>query len=328
MQGGVCARPPVSSHPVNPRTCWLAYLAAFGTASASAVVFIWSSSSVGPLAKGATLSLAATLVVYAFSFSSNNSSVYDPFWCVLPLWLGFYFKSLAPGGFWFYEPRETAVLVLTWVWAVRFFVLVPWEGWTRGLHIEDWRYAQFRAQLPAPAYWTFSLASLHMTPSLLVFAAFAPAARVVLQGTGAPPLNSLDLLAAALTAGGVLLEAVADAQLAHARRQGETCRSGLWRYSRHPNYCGECTFWSGLALFGVSSGAVRSEPLLIVGVAAMWCFFRFASVPIMDSRSCARRPDYAAIMQSTSPLLLWPPAGGMTGGLPARAGEGRKDHAS
>ena len=75
----------------------------------------------------------ATCVVYAFSVCSNNSSVYDPFWCVLPLWLLFYFKAHAPGGFTFFEPRETVVMALVWAWAVRFFALVPWEGWVRGL---------------------------------------------------------------------------------------------------------------------------------------------------------------------------------------------------
>lgn len=237
---------------VSPTTCWAAYVVALVSITA-AIPTLASATSLGPLAMGLVLDVGATAIVYAFSFASNNSSLYDPFWCVLPLWLGFYYKSLAPGGFWFYEPRETLCLVLLWTWAVRFFVAIPWDGWTVGLQTEDWRYANFRAQMPSAAYWAFSFSSFHLTPTLLVWAALAPAARVLLQGTAAPPLNALDAAAALLTGGGIVLEGVADVQLSRFRldrrsdpiRSGwATCTVGLWRWSRHPNYCGECTFWS------------------------------------------------------------------------------------
>ena len=165
--------------------------------------------------------------------------------------------------------------------------------------------------MPAAAYWAFSFSSFHMTPTLLVFAVLAPVARVLLQGTHAPPLNALDALAALVTSSGILLEAVADSQLHRFRREHgarEPCNVGIWRWSRHPNYCGECTFWSGLLLFGWSSGAVSAEPALAVGAPLLWLFFRFASVPIMDERSLERREGYEAIMRSRSALLLWPPS--------------------
>ena len=49
---------------------------------------------------------------------------------------------------------------------------VPWEGWTTGLAHEDWRYIEIRRRTKSPAlYWVASLVSLHLTPTLLVFAA-------------------------------------------------------------------------------------------------------------------------------------------------------------
>ena len=69
------------------------------------------------------------------------------------------------------------VLCCVWAWAWRFFLFVPWEGWTVGLAREDWRYHDLRAKL-GRGYWGFSLASLHLTPTLLVYGALAPAARV------------------------------------------------------------------------------------------------------------------------------------------------------
>ena len=111
---------------------------------------------------------------------------------------------------------------------------------------------------------------------------------------------------------GIVIEGVADHQLRRFRREQErrgdgasaTCDRGLWQWSRHPNYCGECTFWTGLLGFGISSGAVAAEPALAIGAPLMWAFFRFASVPLMDDRSLERgRRGYEAMMQTTSPLL-------------------------
>jgi steroid 5-alpha reductase family enzyme len=301
------------SSQVSPHTCWAAYITALLCVTAAAPL-LNASTALGPFAKGCVLDVLATVVVYFFSLVSDNSSVYDPFWCVAPLWLGFYYKSHAPGGFWFYEPRETLCLLLMWAWAVRFFVGIPWEGWTTGLSTEDWRYAKFRGQLPRAGYWAFSLSSFHLTPSLLILAALAPVARVLLQGTAAPPLNIIDAVGVLVASGGIIIEGVADSQLARfrcsRRSERDTCTSGLWRWSRHPNYCGECVFWSGCLVLGVSSGAVSAEPALAIGAPLLWSFFRFASVPLMDARSLERRRGFDVVMQSVSPLLLWPPRHG------------------
>ena len=304
--------------------CWSAYVAAFLVAVLLAPVLQgrWPDS---PLFNGLLLTSASTTVVFSFSFLADNSSVYDPYWVLAPLHLAFVWKAAAPGGFWFYEPRETACIVLLWAWALRFTIMVPWEGWKRGLVHEDWRYEQIRSQLAEAKvfarsasglvgtllYWQVSLVSLHLTPSLLVYSALCPLGRVVLQGTAAPPLCALDAAAALLTAAGIALEAIADEQLRSWQRAHPAartaCRQGLWRFSRHPNYCGECLFWSGLLLFAAAADALRAEPWLAAGAALMWAFFRVASVPLMDARSLSRRSDYAQVMASTSALLLMPP---------------------
>ena len=129
--------------------CWSAYVAAFLVAVLLAPVLQgrWPDS---PLFNGLLLTSASTTVVFSFSFLADNSSVYDPYWVLAPLHLAFVWKAAAPGGFWFYEPRETACIVLLWAWALRFTVMVPWEGWKRGLVHEDWRYEQIRSQLARP----------------------------------------------------------------------------------------------------------------------------------------------------------------------------------
>ncbi len=251
-----------------------------------------------PLLRGLGFDVAATLIVYAFSLLADNSSVYDPYWCVLPLWLLAYWRHEATSD----SARALIVMNLVWAWAIRFFVGYPWEGWTRGLAHEDWRYADLRTKL-GKGYWPFSLSSLHLTPTLLVFGALAPVGGVILQ-ENAPPLNVGDLVAFVVTLAFLVLEAVADETLRRHRASGakSTCVAGPWAWSRHPNYLGECGFWSGIYLFSRAAGI--SDILYAIGPVTLWVFFRAASAPLMDARSRARRKDFDRVSPSATLVPL------------------------
>ncbi len=277
---------------VSAAYCWCAYITALAAITAAALLLEPSPSLQGrPLLRGLVYDVAATLIIYAFSLFADNSSVYDPFWCVLPLWLLAYWRHEATD-----SARALIVMNLVWAWAIRFFVGYPWEGWTKGLSHEDWRYADLRKKL-GKGYWPFSLSSLHLTPTLLVFGALAPAGAVVLQDT-APPLNVGDLVACVVTLAFLVLEAVADETLRRHRASGakSTCVAGPWAWSRHPNYLGECGFWTGIYLFSRAAGI--SDILYAIGPAALWVFFRAASAPLMEARSRARRADFDRVSPS------------------------------
>ena len=246
---------------VSAGYCWCAYFTALAAITAAALVLEPPTLLQGrPLLLGLVYDVAATLVVYAFSFFADNSSVYDPFWCILPLWLLAYWRHEATD-----SARALIVMNLVWAWAIRFFVGYPWEGWTQGLSHEDWRYADLRTKL-GRGYWPFSLSSLHLTPTLLVFGALAPAGAIILQES-APPLNVGDLVAGAVTVAFLVLEAVADETLRRHRASGakSTCVAGPWAWSRHPNYLGECGFWSGIYLFSRAAGISDILYFLYIG---------------------------------------------------------------
>ena len=276
---------------VSAGYCWCAYFTALAAITAAALVLEPPTLLQGrPLLLGLVYDVAATLVVYAFSFFADNSSVYDPFWCILPLWLLAYWRHEATD-----SARALIVMNLVWAWAIRFFVGYPWEGWTQGLSHEDWRYADLRKKL-GRGYWPFSLSSLHLTPTLLVFGALAPAGGVILQ-ENAPPLNVGDLVTCVVTLAFLVLEAVADETLRrHRTRSKSTCVAGPWAWSRHPNYLGECGFWSGIYLFARAAGI--GDLSYAAGPVVLWLFFRFASAPLMEERSRARRKDYDAVSPS------------------------------
>ncbi len=239
---------------------------------------------------------AGTLAVFAFSVGCNNSSLYDAYWSVAPMALA---PAIALGGAGAPASRQVAVVALVLAWGAR----LTWNwarGW-QGLGHEDFRYVDLRGKT-GRAYWLVSLLGLHFMPTVSVFLgclALFPAL------TARGPLGALDGLAFAVTAGGIALEAAADERLRAFRKSkpppGAILDTGLWSLCRHPNYLGEILFWWGLFLFGLAADAgawwAVVGPLWITGL------FAFISIPMMDTRSLARRPSYAEHMARVPALL-------------------------
>jgi steroid 5-alpha reductase family enzyme len=252
----------------------------------------------GPIVRAFVGDVVATCVIFAFSVRWNNSSFYDAYWSVAPPVIA---------GYWWWnagapvDARAIVAQFLVFVWALR----LTWN-WARGWHglgHEDWRYVDIRAK-SGRAYWAASFGGIHMFPTLVVFAgclALYPAVR----GGGAP-VGLLDLLAVVVTGGAILVEAIADAQLhvfVAQRQPGATMDRGLWAFSRHPNYFGEASFWWGLVVFALATHQLAWWQ--VVGAATITAMFVFVSIPLMESRSLARRPDYADHQRRVSMIVPW-----------------------
>lgn len=245
--------------------------------------------------------LVATLVVFAFSQRLDNGSVYDPYWSVAPPLIALYWVGLATDAS---AVRQVVVTALVFAWGIR----LTWN-WARswpGLHHEDWRYTDLYAKAPMPK-WAVSLFGIHVFPTLQVFLGCLPLIPALARGGAG--FGALDGIALIVTGGAVLIETVADEQMRRfARRKGEgdIMQDGLWAWSRHPNYFGELSFWWGLYLFGLAADG--SWWWTIVGPLAMTAMFHFASIPMLDQRSLARRPGYEDHMRRVRALVPWPRA--------------------
>ncbi len=154
-----------------------------------------------------------------------------------------------------------------------------------------------------------SLLSLHLTPTCVVFLALSPLYPLLSGHAGSfkIPLDSNIWFAASaiVTVSAICLQTAADSQLNSFRKQHkmeDVLESGVWAYSRHPNYFGEFAFWTGVCGMGLSAGI---EPWMAAGVAVVASFFRFASIPLMDTRMLQRRPRYAATMKRVSAFVPW-----------------------
>ena len=296
--------------------CWATYVAALATIAA---VFIWPQVS-DPYWNGFLAMVESTVVIFFFSFSCSNTSLYDPAWCVLPIGTAISWMLTSDGLAATTSPRAWYCISLLVLWYVRYNIFFPWDGWVRGIDTEDWRYEELAKKTGSGTalYWLLSLTSLHLTPTLLVFFALAPAQTV--WSTAGPPIGSVDALAFTVLVGAILLQAVADDQLRAFRRAAygpaanlntsssskAICRNGVWRYSRHPNYFGEALFWCGIGLAGIASDAGRPWYVGASGGLVMLFFFR-VSAYLTDCRMLETRgPEYAAVMRQVSGLIPMP----------------------
>ena len=266
--------------------------------AAGAAVLRWSG--LPPAWDAFAADVAATLVIFAFSRAYGNSSFYDAYWSVIPPLLGLWW--LWPQAV--VTPRAWIMLALVWLWAIR--LTANWSVHWGGLHHEDWRYPLVRARA-GKAAWLADLFGIHLFPTVQVFLGCLPLYAVATRGG---PLGLLDALAVLVTLGALLIETIADLQL-HAfigrkTEPGGFIRSGLWGWSRHPNYFGELGFWWGLMLFGLAA-APDQWWWVVPGALAMTAMFAFASIPLMDQRSLQRRPAYADYMRKVSALVPLPP---------------------
>lgn len=193
-----------------------------------------------------------------------------------------------------HNARASILLALVALWALRLCVYLTWRNW--GPH-EDHRYATIR-QNNQPGFW---LKSLYIVFGLQVALAWIISAPLCFAIQSAKPLTPLDGLGCALVIAGLLWESIADWQLAAFKakpaNRGNVLSSGLWRYSRHPNYFGECCVWWGFYLIAWTAGGwwTLFSPILMTLL-----LLKVSGVSLLESTIQERRPAYRQYMQSTN----------------------------
>lgn len=278
---------------------FVAYIAAAAGAVGLVVLF----SDLHPLAVIGIADVGATIIVFLFSVLFNNSSFYDPYWSVAPVPIAFYWVYISQStGADF--ARQVAVLILLGLWAIR--LTWNWASQWEGLSHEDWRYVDMR-ESGGKNYWAVSFSGIHMFPTILVFGSSLSMYSSLYMGNN--PFNWLDIVAVTVTFSAIIIEATADIQLRMYKRMKTDAHEfmifGLWKYSRHPNYFGEISFWWGLYLFALA--ADTAYWWTIIGPLGITFLFAFISIPMMDKRMVAKRPGYSEHMSKVSAIIPWFP---------------------
>jgi steroid 5-alpha reductase family enzyme len=241
----------------------------------------------------------APAVIFLFSMIFGNSSVYDPYWSAVPPILAIYLVILFPDA---NSARQLVITSLVLFWGIR--LTLNWlRGW-QGLRHQDWRYTSI-AEKAGKYYWLVSFLGIHFMPTVFVFLGCLP----LWYALSSPaPFNVFDVLAAIFTLSAILTEWIADEQLYRFRKNDQRdqfIRSGLWQFSRHPNYLGEISFWAGMFLFVLSASGFRNSGgyWTIIGLVSMILLFTLISIPLMEKRNRDRKPGYDEYRKAVPPLL-------------------------
>ena len=240
--------------------------------------------------------ITATIIIFLFSKIHNNSSIYDPFWHVAPIPIVFYIASQSSLSIF----QQSLVLSAFLFWALR--LTYNWFlNWTNLDH-EDFRYIDLKNKNKLLAFVN-DLFGIHLIPTLIVNASLYP----IYIALTSDNLNNLVYVGFILIILAVVVQYIADSQMRDFRKDqknfGKTMKYGLWKYSRHPNYLGEVSFWFGLYIFAVASGS--TSIWLLVCPMVMLGLFVFISCPMMDNRSLKKRSDYKEYMDKTPQLIMW-----------------------
>ena len=268
------------------------YIAAFGVAI---VPFIFIKNI---FAATAVFTAVATVVVFIFSTILSDVSVYDPYWSVAPVVM--LLADMIKYGLW--NINAWIIFAVVLLWAVR--LTGNWYITYQGLGREDWRYAAYRKKYPPLIFHCVSFAGLHFFPTVVVYGGLVSG----LFSMQVSDFSPLSLIGVAVMLFAIGLEFVSDSAIHRFLREhkGErkTCDISVWKYSRHPNYLGEMSFWTGLYLYFVAlCPRIWYKGLWFVAILIM---FLVVSIPMMEKRNLARRADYAAYKAKTSRLFLLP----------------------
>lgn len=242
---------------------------------------------------GLALSAVIAVCTWAASIRSRDVSIVDIIWgflvlapaCVLAVLCGL------P------DTRARLVLLLATIWALRLSAHIAWRG--RG-QAEDRRYQAIRRR--NEPYFEFK--SLYLVFGLQTVLAWVVSLPIMLVIARPAPPRVLDVLGFGLLLFGLVFESIADYQLARFKsapaNRGRVMNQGLWRYSRHPNYFGECCVWWGFGLIALATGAWWTivSPLLIT-----WLLLRVSGVTLIEKDIVEHRPAYRDYIRTTNSFL-------------------------
>ncbi len=239
-------------------------------------------------------------LLWLVSIRLKNVSIVDPFWGLGFVVVATFYFVKSPGD----SLRAKLVLVLVAIWGVRLFLHLLIRNWNKG---EDYRYAQFRQDYGATRYWWFSFFQVFLLQGFLLWIISAPLLASMYYGVEAP-MNTFDLIGIVLWSVGFIFEAGGDYQLSHFKKdptnKGKLLTTGLWQYTRHPNYFGDAAIWWG---FGFFSFAVGSYAPILSTILMSWLLLKVSGVALLERNLKQNKPGYEAYIQRTSAFIPWFP---------------------
>ena len=243
--------------------------------------------------------LAMMFLLWLISQVRRDVSIIDPVWGV-----GFVVIAWATCiQNWPVSGRMLLVTSLVTIWGIRLWGYLFWRGIGEP---EDSRYAAMRDKHDDRFWWVSLITVFGLQAFLLWLIAFP--IQYTAASAEATSLGWLDAVGVLLWLVGFFFESVGDWQLARFRgnpdNRGKVLDSGLWRYTRHPNYFGDFCVWWGFYLLSIGAGAGWTifSPL-VMSILLM----KISGVTLLEKNISERRPEYSSYKARTSSFFPWRP---------------------
>lgn len=248
----------------------------------------------------ALLVLGLVTLLWLLSLVLKNTSIVDIFWgmgFMIIYWVAVAIQPVVP------MLRVYLLGAILTVWGFRLSLYIMYRNWGKG---EDFRYAKWREE-SGVTWWWQSYFKVFILQGALMWLISAPLLAVNIF-TKTAEWSLLDFLGVTVWIFGFIFEAGGDWQLARFKadsaNRGKLLTTGLWAFTRHPNYFGDAAQWWGFYLIALAAGAWWSifSPLLM-----SFLLVRVSGVALLEKTLQTTKPGYEDYISRTSAFVPWFP---------------------
>ena len=247
---------------------------------------------------------AAILGYMAFlwlvSLMLRNSSIVDIFWGAGFVFTGWIYYMLTPDGA---PARKLLLMALVTIWGLRLSLYILYRNLGKP---EDFRYQKWREE-SGQSWWWRSFFKVFLLQGFFMWIISVPLLAAQYP-TFPANLRLLDYLGAVLWGYGFFFEAVGDLQLAifksKPENKGKLLNTGVWRFTRHPNYFGDAAQWWGYFLIALSAGVWWSifSPIFMT-----FLLVKVSGIALLEKSLKSAKPGYEEYVRRTSSFIPLPP---------------------
>lgn len=248
---------------------------------------------------GLLVIILAVTLVWLLSLRLRDSSIVDIFWGLGFVIVGWFYFAATDG----FILRKLLIITLVSLWGLRLTAYLAYRNIGKP---EDFRYRKWRGE-HGRSYWWVSYFRVFLLQGVVMWVVSMPLLSAQINPQPAT-LTILDGLGLLVWCVGFYFEAMGDWQLmrfkANPANKGHVLQSGLWRYTRHPNYFGDATQWWGFYLIAAAGGGWLSilSPLLMT-----FLLVRVSGVAMLERTLRREKSEYADYIRRTSAFIPMPP---------------------